>query len=79
MIPKGYFQTDQSITAEDAEYIKRKWMEGNRSGRPVVLGKGIKFIQFRDDVYDKAIVQCGYCGQWAAVQTECKHCGAVIL
>lgn len=27
---------------------------------------------------DKAVVKCSYCGQWAAIKTVCKHCGATV-
>ena len=26
----------------------------------------------------EVIVKCSYCGQWAAVKTNCRHCGAAV-
>jgi len=26
----------------------------------------------------EVIVKCGHCGQWGAVKTQCKHCGAAV-
>ena len=26
----------------------------------------------------EVIVKCSYCGQWAAVKTNCRHCGAPV-
>ena len=26
----------------------------------------------------EVIVKCSYCGQWAAVKTSCRHCGAAV-
>ena len=28
--------------------------------------------------YQDVVVKCGHCGQWAAVKTACKHCGAPV-
>lgn len=27
---------------------------------------------------DKVVVKCDHCGQWCAVKTACKHCGAPV-
>ncbi len=32
-----------------------------------------------DDLFPgNVVVKCGHCGQWAARQTVCKHCGAAV-
>lgn len=80
MMPKGYLKTNYALSREEAERIKEQWEKSMRKGETVILGKGVEFIPFpQQDIYDKSIVQCGHCGQWAAVQTECKHCGATVL
>jgi len=28
--------------------------------------------------YGDVVVKCGHCGQWGAVKTACKHCGAPV-
>ena len=80
MYPKGYLKTEQPLSQADAEFIKNRWNEAMQKGETVILGKGVQFVSFKEySPFDPAIVVCGYCGQWAAVQTECKHCGAKII
>lgn len=79
MIPNGYLKLDKPLPATMIEKIQHEWDRSFHSGgRIPVLGEGIRFIPFERSVLDPSIVFCGHCGQWAAVQTPCRHCGAPV-
>lgn len=79
MIPQGYLTVDRPISEAEAAHINHVWASGLQKGNIPVLGPGVSFIPFNDSALDPAIVICGHCGQWAARQTECGHCGAPVF
>lgn len=77
-IPRGYLQSENPIPMALAEHIQAQWQDAMIKGKTPVLGHGVKFISL-ESALDPAVVICGHCGQWGAVQTECRHCGASIF
>lgn len=80
MLPRGYLQVDGPINQSMADAIKHRWEESVRAGITPIMTSDIKFIPLPqpDPIYP-AIVRCGHCGGFAAVQTACVHCGASVL
>ena len=76
---QGYLKTEKNISEDEVQRIRFGW--GNMStGRNIkILPKGIEFVSPNHSALDPSIIVCGHCGQWAAVQTECKHCGAAVF
>jgi hypothetical protein len=75
----GYLKVDRPISQAEAEYIKAKWQAAQYSGKVAILGAGVEWVPLHNSILDPSIVTCGHCGQWAAVQTECRHCGAPVI
>jgi hypothetical protein len=76
---KGYLQATGPISLEEAERIKQHWEDCMKTGKIAVLSEGIKFVSLEERNNNNVIIRCGHCGQWAAVKTACKHCGASII
>jgi hypothetical protein len=81
-IPFGYLKTNMHISAEEAARVRDVWtraMESNYAYSIPVLGNGVEFVQFDKPNNDEpVIVRCSFCGGFAAVKTNCVHCGAPI-
>lgn len=79
--PRGYLQVDRKISAEEAQRLREQWNRLVSLGQPPVLSDGVRFVPFdtTSTHFDPAIVQCGYCAQWGARQTQCRTCGAPIF
>ena len=77
-VPNGYLQADVSLSDAEAQRIKARWQQAAESGATVVMGQGIRFVEFGRDWWPKAI--CTYCGSAnLAVSVECTKCGAPLV
>lgn len=80
MNPRGYLQVSRPISMAEAERLRNLWQKLLSTGQVPVLSDGVRFVPFEtQSPLDPAIKTCGHCGQWGAVQTECRHCGASIF
>ena len=75
----GYLKTYRSISEAEAKRIRNAWMNAQKTGEIVILGKDMDYVELNQFAHSPVTVRCGHCGQWAASQTECKHCGATVL
>ena len=76
---RGYLKFDFPVSVEAAERVRQHWESCLQVGKTPVLTSGVHFVPLNDSALDPVIVTCGHCGQWAARQTECAHCGAPVL
>jgi len=76
--PTGYLKADRRLSQAEADRIRYEWESTISSGRTVVLGQGIEFIPFEKNTNEPVIVKCSFCNGWAAVKTNCPHCGAPV-
>lgn len=77
-VPNGYLQTDRAISDADAQRIRQRWAEAQANGTTVIMGNGVRFVEFGRDRWPKAI--CTYCGSAnLAVSVECAKCGAPMI